>query len=426
MAALYLAFVTMFVIKLDPDFGWHLEAGRYILAHGVPAHDMFTYTAASFPWIDHEWLSNVITALLMGAGGLGLTAAVFAGVWTAALALAARVVRWPVLALGFVAVSGDAVVRPHAFTALFLAGLLVMLDGKHLVEGRRRWWLVPYFALWANLHAGFVLGFVAVAMAAVRRRELRLVGVAAALATFINPYGPRLYEEIWRTLSDPALHTAVAEWRPLAIGVASGLYLVAFLAAGAARGWRRESMAFPLLVLAAAVIEQRHFMLFVVASLGVVSEAYGGFERLVRRHFRWLVPVVGAAAAIAIVVPVYVTSRHPQSYVAPQSMANLRARPCTGNLFNDYDFGGYVIWQLPGTKVYIDGRMPSWNWHGVSYMQRWAAAVVGGPAADREFAAYNVQCALLEPRRTKLIGQLKDEGWRVTATDPIAVLLRKP
>lgn len=27
-------------------------------------------------------------------------------------------------------------------------------------------------------------------------------------------------------------------------------------------------------------------------------------------------------------------------------------------MFNEYNFGGYLIWQLPEHKVFIDGRMP--------------------------------------------------------------------
>lgn len=76
--------------SIDPDFGWHLQAGRYILAHGIPTHDIFTYTAADFRWIDHEWLSDVVMALLFGAGGYWLLAAVWAVIWLAAIGLASN------------------------------------------------------------------------------------------------------------------------------------------------------------------------------------------------------------------------------------------------------------------------------------------------------------------------------------------------
>ena len=46
--------------RQDADFGWHYRSGEYIVAHGVPAHDTFTYTAPDFPWINHEWLHDVM------------------------------------------------------------------------------------------------------------------------------------------------------------------------------------------------------------------------------------------------------------------------------------------------------------------------------------------------------------------------------
>ena len=79
-----LVFIGFFLIawvRIDPDFGWHLQAGNYIRAHGIPSHDIFTYTARNFHWIDHEWGNDVIVSLLYGVGGYNLLAVVFAGLW---------------------------------------------------------------------------------------------------------------------------------------------------------------------------------------------------------------------------------------------------------------------------------------------------------------------------------------------------------
>jgi len=32
-----------------------------------------------------------------------------------------------------------------------------------------------------------------------------------------------------------------------------------------------------------------------------------------------------------------------------------------GDMFNEYDWGGYLIWKLPEYKTFVDGRMPSWR-----------------------------------------------------------------
>src|SRR6185369_15071703 len=63
---LSLFFLACFSFKgshfLDPDFGWHLTMGKYIISHGIPPTDPFSYTMPSYPFIDHEWLTNVLIA----------------------------------------------------------------------------------------------------------------------------------------------------------------------------------------------------------------------------------------------------------------------------------------------------------------------------------------------------------------------------
>src|SRR5262249_15548377 len=45
----------------DPDTYWHIATGKWMLAaRAVPRHDIFSYTAAGQPWVDHEWLAPII------------------------------------------------------------------------------------------------------------------------------------------------------------------------------------------------------------------------------------------------------------------------------------------------------------------------------------------------------------------------------
>jgi len=419
-AGLWLAFVTVFIWRMDPDFGWHLEAGRYILGHGVPARDIFSYTGASFPWIDHEWLSDVLTAGLMWAGGFWLVAGAFAAVWTAALLVAARRIYWPVLAVGFAAVASDVVARPNAWSALGVA--LVILG---CARGWR-WRLVGLFALWANLHGGFVVGLLALAIVAVRRREYLLVFVGAVLATLVNPYGWRVYAEIWRTLADPALHGRVGEWAPLQLGVLTGFYVVLVLFVVVARGWRRWEYVLPAVLFGAAMNSLRHFPIFVVASLGLLTKGYEDLTKVLNAKSGWRQYLLLSAATGLVLAPVYKIVRHPGNDFPTIQVAALRDKPCSGNTFNDFDFGGYLIWQLPGKGVYIDGRMPSWADNGGNYFVRWQRVLDDPEYADSEFARYRVRCALVYAKRTRLIGQLEAEGWKASNRDSLAVLLRRP
>jgi hypothetical protein len=258
----------------------------------------------------------------------------------------------------------------------------------------------------------------------VRERRYWPVLGASVLATFVNPYGPFLYVEIWRTLTDTQLHSHIKEWEPLRVGPLYGFYIVTFLFVVMAAKWRYEFV-LPVLLLAASVSSQRQFPLFVIASLGLIGEGYRKLVKLVNAESGWRSYLVPAAITVLALVPVWKIAANPHNELPDKAMADLRSQPCRGHVFNEYDYGGYIVWQLPGTKVYIDGRMPSWRQGSVDYLANWKAVLGDEGSAHREFAKYDVDCALVEVKHDRLVGQLKREGWRVAADDGFAVLLRR-
>ena len=57
----------------DNSFLTHVATGRYILAHGVPTRDPYTFTALGRPWVVESWLAEVLYRGLENlAGGHGL------------------------------------------------------------------------------------------------------------------------------------------------------------------------------------------------------------------------------------------------------------------------------------------------------------------------------------------------------------------
>ena len=419
VVALYVAIFVVFVVRLDPDFGWHLQSGRAILHQGIPSHDIFTYTAANFSWINHEWLSDIFIVGLYALGGFTAVAAGFAFIWTAALIVASRCARWPVLAVAVAAMLDTITARPAAWTALILAVVLLA------VRRRVTWPLIPVFVLWANLHGGFVIGLMVLAAYAIRNRNYRWVLLGCITATFINPYGPHVYVEIWRTLTDSELRNNVVEWKPLAVGTLSGLYIVIYLLAGATAGWRREFI-LPSFFLFSAISSMRQFPLFVVASLGVVEAAFERMEVFLAVKSGWRQYLLPLAALALVAAPVIKVIRHPDNQAPVAAVTALSTKPCTGNLYNDYDFGGYLIWKMPQTKVYIDGRMPSWKLGGESYMENWKRDLTDTVFRRTDFARYNIRCVMVRPSRRQIVRELRADGWQFSVIDSQAILLRQP
>jgi hypothetical protein len=312
--------------RLDPDFGWHWRSGQYILTHGVPHHDIFSYTAPNFDWINHEWLSDVLVYVVSLWGGYQVVALVFAGLWTVALVVAARSrLSWLSVAVALPAVSVYAGVRGVTWTALGLALTLLIFERRG-----RYWWLPVLMLTWANLHAGFAVGLAMGVLRVAMTRDWRLarwLGLAAA-ATLINPYGMGVYTELWRTVSDGNLSRYIIEWMPLGVSWAVTPYLVLV---GVALVWRRGS-GFDLVriggLLMAAVWSSRHEPLLVVGSL-----AYAGEVLAVR--WRWASAAGGILGVVAILGLLVAPYGIQVTYVSDQpwsAIRALRSDPCRDSI----------------------------------------------------------------------------------------------
>ncbi|HEV2402924.1 MAG TPA: hypothetical protein VGS08_01855 [Candidatus Saccharimonadales bacterium] len=487
---LFAIFWGIGISRLDPDFGWHLQTGRYIWAHGIPAHDIFTYTAHSFAWIDHEWGNDVILSVFYSIGGYQLVSALYAALWALAVLVGGgRRCRILVLLPAALAITEYAGNRPLAWSACLLAAVLSTLRNGY--RGRRWYLYLPLlFAVWANLHAGFVAGLAVIGYYALlrRRRLIFLLLLLSISATLINPYGPRLYEEIYRTLNDPALHHQIAEWAYFYIPETAWLFVILWLAGlwiyrprvghqtisdphsingkrvfrwviqvgaqltqtgktvavtaslllrrqappASVRIWLQYWLRISVLLFLSTLSATRNLPFFVVGSVrefdDSVSRALGAIPKNLDRRQRFVAAgllglfSVGLLVSGALAYAPWGTSRLAEYPIG--AVVYLRHHACSGNLFNDYNYGGYLIWQLPNEPVYIDGRMPTWR----QYMDQYEATVKR-PTTQyaRQFHRYNIRCALLrDGADNRLKDILRRAGWEPVVQGNGATLLLKP
>src|ERR1035437_556004 len=153
--------------NLDTDIWWHLANGRYILDHGLPSTDVYSFTAVGHVWVVHEWLADVGMFLLyraVGITGLILLAAaavasgelfVYRLLRRAGLGATSAVLLAVILAVASAPSWGP---RPQLLNFLFVGLLVLALLRYRRQPGTGVYWLVPFFVLWANLHSGFVVG----------------------------------------------------------------------------------------------------------------------------------------------------------------------------------------------------------------------------------------------------------------------------
>ncbi len=264
----------------DAGIGWHVRTGQQILvSHAVPHVDSFSSTMRGQPWFAWEWFYDVLVGALERWAGLNgvvwFTAIVIAGVfaWTFRLLIRRGTnvfVALMLLLLGTSASMIHFLARPHVLSWLFTLAWFWILDSSETdcllarsVEGsgttsQSRLWLLPLLMLvWVNVHGGFLVGFVLVAiywLSAVwcalrlkddkfneflakmrwqaRARNLAAAGVASAVASLANPYGWNLHVHIYRYLSNRFLMEHIDEFQsPNFHGVAQKCFALLVLAA---------------------------------------------------------------------------------------------------------------------------------------------------------------------------------------------------
>ncbi|HEX8969547.1 MAG TPA: hypothetical protein VF937_16810, partial [Chloroflexota bacterium] len=207
-------------LPTDPDYGWHLRTGQLIAEqHAVPRTDPFSFTATGNAWNDHEWLTELGMFVLQQQVGYVANVLAFGALMALTGLVMFRTCRvWGVGELTSIALVlwafgmslPSAGVRPQTITRLLLAVTALVLT-IYLRGGSRRWlWVLPpLFALWSNLHGGFVIGLGLlglsvlgqVSLGLTRRgapsdasrswAPLILVTLACIAASVVNPQGPQ-------------------------------------------------------------------------------------------------------------------------------------------------------------------------------------------------------------------------------------------
>ena len=200
----------------DPDVGWHLRTGQWILQHhAFPRTDPFSRVSGGSAWQAYSWLFELILLKLYGwmnlQGLMIFTAAMMALIAAAVYHMMSRLqadfTQRAVLTIAVMfCLSRMSTPRPWLFTILFFAlEMDILMHVRQTGKSRELLWLPLLFALWANVHIQFVDGLLVLGIAATEpllerwwksgtkgapARNLWLALGACVAAVCLNPYGP--------------------------------------------------------------------------------------------------------------------------------------------------------------------------------------------------------------------------------------------
>ena len=474
------------VLNSDGDLPRHVVMGRHILEDGVRITDTFSHTRAGSPFLAYEWGSQVVLAAVHAAGGLAAVL-VFAALWIAAVyALLVRFLlrRGVDPMLAYLAAIAAALLgsahwsaRPHLFTFAAVVLLLHWIEPREAPpRPRGRGATIGLlgagvlFAVWANVHPGFVLGLAVLGAAAAgsfiesrlraaeeaARWRGRAVYFAAGLliaaaATLATPFGVGLHLHIIELLANPFLMSETDEFQRLDLVSVYGavfLLVLALAAAGLVRGRTRPSfdrIAVVLLLLAGAFTARRNIPLFGLIGVpllallldrawrGVRARALANARTVFEEGERIATPgryipwIAGAFVVLGLasgrIESVRLLPEEFDSRTFPvAAVAEARAAGLEGRIFNEFTWGGYLLYAWPEQRIFIDGMT---DFFGEELARSYLRILRLAPGWEAELERYDVSIAILPPE-APLAGALGARAWRSWYTDETATILLRP
>ncbi len=468
-----LLFVYFFhpVTNLVGDLGYYLKIGEIIVAtKSVPTTNLFSYTAGSFPFINANWLSEVLFYMIKTAFGFNgliilstllaitsfslifIAASKKAGIFTAAL-----------IGLIYAQVIYERTdIKPELFSFLLLSIFLVVLYKYREQYTKWIFALIPLQLLWANLHIYFFLGIVILVLfiidALISKKEnlsskkmttLILVTLASIVATIINPNlvkGALYPLFVLNNYAFPVEENinflnAVASYNDttfLYFGIS-----VALLWIGIIVSIKRLK---PIDILLAAfftfmgIFAVRAFPIFVLGTFITCTFAASNilsfvYEKLSKEKELWL--KIGFFITIFILlIPTIRLNIEIHGFgfgvidYAKDAINFIKVNNIKGPIYNNFDFGNYLDYALyPKEKVFVDNRAEAYP---KDFFSNTYFPMQDSPETfTRGSEKYNLNTVIIahtdtSPDTTAFLAQIvKNDDWKIVYLNNSVVIFLK-
>ncbi len=453
-------------ISVDSDTWWHMRTGQWILDHrSLPNTDQFSYTRFGVEYYYPGGLVEVPMVWIyqtLGPGGLNLWTAVmvclaFLFIWktmegnifirafTMILAAAASGVYWAA--------------RPYLMTFVLAAVYVWLFETmrKKDYQSIRKpvMGLLFLMVIWANSHPGFFTGFLIWGVYCVdslikwisKEIEFRIVkvflsvGLLMTAAVCLNPHGVEILAYPFKTVGINALQDYIQEWQSPnfhTISVQPFVWLILLVLGAVGLSGRKMLWSDFLLVGGFAymgLMAGRNIALFsLVAPMVITRHISPMMDSLVRTKsdtsspggitpkqnlLNWgilILIIVAVLAKISLIYPVAANEKAFQKIFPVEAVNFIKQTKPPGRLFNSYNWGGYLIWNLPEYPVFIDGRTDLYN---DEIIDEWVKVVKGENGWEETLERWEAKVILTEPGM-RVTSMLKGEGWVMEYEDKMA------
>lgn len=443
---------------LDPDFGWHLKAGQHISVNKEVSRENFYNYTYSGEWINHEWLIDWISFEFFDNYGYLLLSIIFALVIVALLVIANIYTRRFFLKsssvpiaifqlIGLYASLPHFGVRMQEFSALFLFLEIVIIS---VFRRRSNWrqliWLIPLFLVWVNFHGSFLFGLVIfvfwifveitekilsqfekvnlyVNLSQARNNRLLYTSLFFLLilpVTLVNPYGEDLYSFL-SEYKNTAYLSLIQEWLPLYyppisylkilyLGLLVGawiLYIYDILYKKNKNLLDLWEFCLFILFLFISFKSKRNFPLLFIVTFPFFINILSGL--LDWEFFRKIFLNKRLSYFLSTCLILSTISLSASTYIKKDPFAGFcDSYPCGAvdflqknikydhyQIFNEYSWGGYLIWVYPEKPLFIDGRLPQASFAGKTFVEEYQDFFKKNIDKGEKLSEYGIKLILL-------------------------------
>ncbi len=454
-------FFLFFLPPFDPDLGWQLRCGQQIWQEReLCAQNTFSVLLENYYWTDARSLYQALLLPfyhLFGLFGLSLLNSFLmligllfwlslSGKREIKIILLPFVILFSWLVLGFG-------IRNQLMSLFFLFVLLKLIE--EATEGKTWFFFLPLIMFfWANGHGGFIIGVILLIFFLLERtirlflrpRNIKsyLITLGVVMfslgATLLNPFGYQIYLEGWRHFSVVPLAHLIAEWVPPHFW-----YQVAIIAFLAISFWvlyqtKKESLTIfrllALIFLAFIAFKARRDLAFFFFFAGYVIslvkiksknlQAFAFLAAMTIFTFGFLLQLPRTLMANSSWQKFCLSGKTRYPYQATEF---LKEQSEGGNIFNAYELGGFLIWQLPKHKVFVDGRMPAWKTpSGKSPYTIYLETLQTQPGWQETLEEYKIDWLFVYPGTfmdLKIRDYPAESGWQEVYRDELIVIYKK-
>jgi len=454
----------------DADTGYHIRAGEYIIDNlKVPHHDIFSHISPPLEWTAHEWLSEVLFALIHKAFGLtGLVvfmALITASVYAVLLRfLKASGISIMVAALIVVLVTTVSTIhwlaRPHIFSLLITLIWYFILNIYQFKQKNYLYLLPPIMLLWVNLHGGFIAGLMLIGvyimgnayMAIFQKgeredkiRKIKTLSIYFALClliTLINPKGYKILLFPFNLISNTFIMDHVSEFLSPnfheKLRYEYMLLLMIFLFGISVLRLSAIEVILVLLFTHMSLYSARYIPLYAIILSPILAKQIDSLlhefkeRQLIRRFLAMSERTAKTdsmakynlwAIATVIVLTIMVFTGNlsyefDKKKLPVDAVQFIQKEKIPGNMYNNDEFGDYIIYAAwPEYRVFFDGRS---DMYGKERLKEYFRVMGFEPGWETVLQKYDIDWIIYNNKSALSRFLLERTDWKLIYSDKIA------